>query len=198
VAGLPSPAPAFSARVAPLSSAQRRALVSWHSGCPVAPSDLRVLTVLHWGFDRRVHQGRLLVHRRAALDLMNVWRRLYQARFPIRRMDLIDRYGASDFRSIEADNTSAFNCRRATGSGRWSMHAYGLAIDVNPLENPYVSDGRTSHAGSRPFLDRSSQQAGVVHAGDVAVRAFAAIGWKWGGSWTGAVRDYQHFSSNGR
>jgi hypothetical protein len=113
-------------------------------------------------------------------------------------MELIDRYGASDYRSIEADNTSAFNCRRATGSKRWSMHALGLAVDVNPLENPYVSNGRTSHAGSRAFLDRRVRRAGVIHSGDVVVRAFASIGWKWGGAWTGSVRDYQHFSANGR
>ena len=108
------------------------------------------------------------------------------------------RYGGDDFRSIEADNTSAFNCRAATGSSRWSQHAYGRAIDVNPIENPYVSGGASSHPASRPYLDRSRHQPGTAYAGGVLVEAFRAAGWGWGGSWSGGVQDYQHFSASGR
>ncbi len=100
-------------------------------------------------------------------------------------------------RSIEADNTSAFNCRPVAGMSRWSEHAYGRAIDLDPLENPYVSDGTTSHSASRRYLDRSRQLNGMIHAGDAVVRAFASVGWGWGGSWTG-TKDYQHFSASGR
>jgi hypothetical protein len=113
-------------------------------------------------------------------------------------MEPVDRYGGDDFRSIEADNTSAFNCRAATGSSRWSNHAYGLAIDVNPIENPYVSGGTSSHRASAAFLNRSRRRAGMAYEGGALVAAFRAAGWGWGGSWSGSVRDYQHFSYNGR
>ena len=107
------------------------------------------------------------------------------------------RFGGNGYRSIDADNTSAFNCRPATGSTRWSEHAYGRAIDLDPLENPYVSGGTTSHPASRRYLDRSLRLPGMIHPGDVVARAFAAEGWGWGGLWNG-TRDYQHFSANGR
>ncbi|MBA3716675.1 MAG: M15 family metallopeptidase, partial [Actinobacteria bacterium] len=122
---------------------------------------------------------------------------LYRVRYPIRQMRPVDAYGGSDFQSIEHDNTSSFNCRAATGSSNWSNHAYGLAIDVNPIENPYVSVGRTSHPDSVRYLNRSKHLPGMIHPGDVVVRAFEAIGWGWGGYWSGSVQDLQHFSSNG-
>ena len=177
--------------------AQRMTGVSWRPGCPVSLRDLRVLTLAHRGFDGRRHTGRLIVHRDVARPLLGVFRKLWEARFPIRRMVPVDAYGASDFRSIEADNTSVFNCRHVEGTTRWSEHAYGRAIDLNPIENPYVSDGSTSHAGSEPYLDRSRRRPGMAFEGGVLVRAFDAIGWGWGGRWT-SVRDYQHFSASGR
>jgi hypothetical protein len=170
---------------------------SWRPGCPVRLRDLRLLTLTHWGFDGRVRTGRLVVHEDVARDVVRVFRELYESRYPIRRMWLIDAYGGSDFESIEADNTSAFNCRTATGSSNWSQHAYGLAIDVNPIENPYVEGGRVYHDASRRYIDRSKRLRGMIHAGDAVVRAFARIGWGWGGSWSGSVKDYQHFSSTG-
>jgi hypothetical protein len=124
--------------------------------------------------------------------------RLYAARFPIRRTEPVDRFGGDDFRSIEADNTSAFNCRTATGSTRWSNHAYGRAIDVNPIENRYVSDGTSSHRASGPCLDRSRHRPGTAYEGGLLVEAFRSVGWGWGGSWSGSVKDYQHLSVDGR
>ena len=172
--------------------------VSWRSGCPVSLRDLRLVRARHWGFDGRVRTGRLVVHRDVAEDVLKVLRRLYAARFPIRRMVPVDAYGASDFRSIEADNTSAFNCRYVDGTTRWSEHAYGRAIDLNPIENPYVtSSGTTSHGASRPYLRRSPYRVGMAVEGGVVVRAFDAAGWGWGGRWSGD-RDYQHFSASGR
>jgi hypothetical protein len=191
--------PPFRGSVAPISPAlaERMTGVSWRPGCPVPLGDLRLLTLRHWGFDGRVRAGRLVVHRDVARDLVGVFRRLYDARFPIRRMRLVDAYGADDFRSIEADNTSAFNCRFVDGTSRWSEHAYGRAIDVNPLENPYVSGGRTSHRRSVPYLDRTRRRPGMAVEGGPLVRAFDAIGWGWGGRWSSPV-DYQHFSASGR
>jgi len=171
--------------------------VSWRRGCPVPLTRLRLVTLRYYGFDGKVHTGRLVVNEDAAGDITAVFRRLYGQRFPIRRMELIDRYGGSDFASIEADNTSAFNCRTATGSSRWSQHAYGLAIDVNPIENPYVTAaGTTAHRASRPYLDRSRHLPGTAYEGGALVAAFDAVGWGWGGRWTG-IKDYQHFSSTG-
>jgi D-alanyl-D-alanine carboxypeptidase-like protein len=171
--------------------------VSWRPGCPVPLSDLRLLMLTYRGFDGGVHTGKLVANKDAAATLVAVFRRLYVAGFPIRRMRRVDAYGGDDYRSIEADNTSAFNCRAATGSAHWSQHAYGRAIDVNPIENPYVSGGTTSHPASRPYLDRSRHRPGMAYEGGLLVESFRAAGWGWGGTWTG-IKDYQHFSSNGR
>jgi hypothetical protein len=189
----------FRGSIAPIDAAlaKRMTGVSWRPGCPVPLRDLRLLTLTHWGVDGQVRTGRLVVHRTAARDLVRVFRELYVARFPIRRMVLIDAYGGSDFRSIEADNTSGFNCRYVEGTTRWSNHAFGTAIDVNPIENPYVSGGRTSHRASVPYLDRSRRRPGMAYEGGALVRAFDRIGWGWGGRWT-SVKDYQHFSASGR
>jgi D-alanyl-D-alanine carboxypeptidase len=191
---------AFRSTISVLSPSLRERMtgVSWHSGCPVPLRDLRLLTLTRLGFDGKAHKGKLIVHEDVAADVVSVFRSLYRSGYPIRRMRLIDAYGGSDFDSIEADNTSAFNCRRATGSGSWSQHAYGLAIDLNPIENPYVENGRVYHAASKRYVNRSKRLAGMVHAGDAVVMAFEAIGWGWGGSWSGGVRDYQHFSASGR
>ena len=171
---------------------------SWHRGCPVGIERLRLLRLDHVGFDGDVHRGRLVVHARHDEEIIAVFRRLYELEFPIRRMQLIDRYGADDHRSMNADNTSAFNCRVVAGTDRWSMHAYGKAIDINPVENPYVSGSHVSPPAGEPFADRSRDARGMVHAGDDVVEAFARADWEWGGSWRGSTKDYQHFSSNGR
>lgn len=190
---------AFRGSIARIDAAQAKRMtgVSWRRGCPVPLRDLRLLTMTHWGFDGRARTGRLVVHENAARDVRGVFRRLYASRFPIRRMVLVDAYGGSDFRSIEADNTSVFNCRYVDGTRRWSEHAYGRAIDVNPIENPYVSGGRTSHPASTPYVDRSRRRRGMAYESSALVRAFDAIGWGWGGRWT-SVKDYQHFSASNR
>jgi hypothetical protein len=183
-----------------LSPAARKRItgVSWHRGCPVGLDDLRYVRVSYIGFDGAPHVGELMVAASAVRAIRGAFRTLYEARFPIRRMRLVDDYRGDDYASIDADNTSAFNCRRATGSTRWSDHAYGRAIDINPIENPYVaSDGSTAHRASIPYLKRSRHRRGMAYPGGVLVRAFADVGWGWGGTWTGPV-DYQHFSSTGR
>ena len=113
-------------------------------------------------------------------------------------MEPIERYGGSDFESIEADNTSAFNCRRRAGTGGWSQHAYGRAIDINPLLNPYVSGRDTAHVASRRYLNRNRVRPGMLVAGSEEVALIEAEGWSWAGSWPGRVQDYQHISTNGR
>jgi hypothetical protein len=171
--------------------------VSWHRGCPVGFARLRYLRIAYHGFDGRVHTGEMIANMSSVRPLKRAFASLYRSRFPIRRMRLVDDYGGSDYRSIEADNTSAFNCRRATGQSRWSQHAYGLAVDVNPIENPYVANGRTTHPASRRYLDRSRHRSGMAYSGGALVAAFNRNGWGWGGNWSNPT-DYQHFSSNGR
>jgi D-alanyl-D-alanine carboxypeptidase len=171
---------------------------SWHRGCPVAPAQLRRLRVSYWGFDRRAHTGTLVVNAGAVRPLTRVFARLYAKRVPIRRMRPIDAYGGNDERSLAADNTAAFNCRYAVASGpkRWSAHAYGFAIDVNPVENPYLLNGRVHPRAGRVYLDRSRVRRGMAVRGGLLVSAFASVGWRWGGRWTGSP-DYQHFSATG-
>ena len=171
---------------------------SWHRGCPVAPVSLRRLRLGYWGFDGRAHTGALIVNVKAVASLTRVFSRLYEGRFPIRRMRPIDAYGGSDERSLDADNTAAFNCRYAVASGpkRWSVHAYGLAVDVNPVENPYVLGRNVHPRAGRAYLDRSRYRPGMAVLGRLLVRVFADAGWQWGGRWTGSP-DYQHFSMSG-
>ena len=190
-----APAPQFSATVSPVRWADLR--YTYRAGCPVGPPDLRTLELSYWGFDGRAHTGKLVVHRRVATGVVHVFRRLYAARFPIRRMVPVSAYRGSDDASMAADNTSAFNCRFVEGTRSWSMHAYGEAIDLNPVENPYVRGRLVSPPAGRRFLSRTTYRQGMAVEGGPAVRAFEAAGWKWGGRWT-SLKDYQHFSTTGR
>jgi hypothetical protein len=189
--------PVFHGTISTISPALRERMTSWRPGCPVHIRRLRLLTVDHWGFDGTVHRGRLIVNVYQAGPVLGVMRKLFDARFPFRRIWLIDAYGSNDDRSMAANNTSAFNCRYVAGTTRWSEHAYGRAIDVNPVQNPYVSGSHVSPPAGRAYTDRSRRAPGMIHAGDVVVRAFASIGWKWGGYWR-SPKDYQHFSATGR
>jgi D-alanyl-D-alanine carboxypeptidase len=189
------PRPTYESEVGRLTPADKAAMtgVSWRPGCPVPLERLRRVTLSHWNFAGKVRSGVLIVRADVAGEVVSIFGELFRERFPIRRIRPVDEYDGDDFTSIEADNTSAFNCRAATGSSEWSHHAYGLAIDLNPLENPYVLDGRTSHTASVPYLDRDRVRRGMVVEGDAVLRAFAAAGWYWGGDWSNPV-DYQHFS----
>jgi len=187
---------AFHASVRPLPAPLQADLSSkhlWHSGCPVALSGLRLLTVSRWGFDGRLHSGRIVVNAKAAGPLVTVFRELYTLRFPIRQMEPLDPSG---------DDTASFQCRFAVaspcpgtaGTGHWSEHAYGEAVDLNPIENPYTGCGVTRERASIPYLDRSRLRPGMVTP--AAVVAFRSVGWGWGGDWSG-TKDFMHFSANG-
>ena len=196
---------AFHATIQPLPAPVRADLNGryWHRGCPVPLADLRLLTVTYWGFDDRAHTGQLVVNEEAAPKLARVFRRLYALRFPIRHMQFADAYGPARSRPADGDVTASFECRQAvpspcaggSGTGTWSMHAYGLAVDLNPVENPYVGCGMTRDPAARRYLDRSRHRRGMVTA--AVVRAFRSIGWGWGGAWAGATKDYMHFSATG-
>jgi hypothetical protein len=188
--------PTFAAVVAPVTAADLGA--SWHDGCPVGPDQLRRVTLSYWDFDGRPQTGAVVVHSDAADAIVTVFRRLFEQRFPIRRLETIDRFAGSDDASMAADNTSAFNCRLAVSAGppQWSVHSFGRAIDVNPLENPYVFGGDVLPPAGAAYVDRGDVRPGMAVSGGPLVDAFAAVGWPWGGRWAGSP-DYQHFSANG-
>jgi len=172
---------------------------SWREGCPVGLDQLRLITLNHWSYQGQVATGELVVHADWAEEIVTVFERLFDERFPIQRMELVDVHQGDDNLSMAANNTSAFNCREvAFRPGVWSNHATGTAIDINPLVNPYVSrsgDQILPPEGAG-FVDRSVRVQGGIYAGDVVTRAFADIGWGWGGDWASA-KDWQHFSASG-
>lgn len=199
-------APKAAFAIAPLPRAIRTQLPArgfWHHGCPVSLSGLRLLTVTYTGFDRREHTGELVVNGAAAGKLEHVFRQLHRLRFPIRHIGFADFYGPRAARPRDGDVTASFECRQAVPSpcsggmrsGHWSMHAYGLAVDLNPTENPYIGCGQSRDPATRPFRDRSHRRRGMV--GGRVVAAFRSVGWGWGGSWTGSTKDYMHFSATG-
>ena len=194
---LPSPAtPAIAqdraAVISPVTPVELGA--SWRPDCPVAPAALRQVELDYVGFDGRLHRGELIVHEMAVDDVVNIFGQLRRLRYPIERMRNVDRYaGADDELSMEDNNTSAFNCRPLPHSDSWSRHAYGMAIDLNPLINPYIDgagDLQPNNAGR--YLDRRRTDPGLLHNGDPAVLAFTDRGWTWGGAWRNPI-DYQHF-----
>lgn len=195
--------PPFAASVHRIGPRLRERMASsYRPGCPVGLRHLRYLRVRFVGFGGAARTGRIVVHASQARPVVGVFRRLYAARWPIRRMHLVDRYGGDDDVSMAANNTSGFNCRRVAGADRWSQHAYGRAIDLNPVQNPYVVGSSVAPEAGRRYarLDRSadgSRRRGVIRARDVVVRAFTRIGWEWGGRWIHS-KDYQHFSASGR
>ena len=197
---------AFSGTIQPLPSTVRAEIVnggSWHAGCPVPLSRLRVITVSIWSFAGSAQTGQMVVNQNAAAPLLRVFQRLYALRFPIRRMTLALAYKATSAQANAADESSGFDCRNAVGSpcpgasatGHWSEHAYGEAVDLNPIENPYVGCGHTRVRASLPYVKRTPLRKGMVTP--AVVQAFRSIGWGWGGSWTGPVKDYMHFSATG-
>jgi hypothetical protein len=199
----PAPArpllPAFSGTVSgPLTPGD--VPFSWRPGCPVPPGELRAIHLSYVGFDGRAYTGEIIVNASVVHQVIEVFSLLYRARFPISRMEPVDVFRGSDPRSTAADNTSGFNCRYAVAAGPplWSMHAYGLAIDVNTIQNPYLEPGTgVQPPAGAAYLDRSDIRPGMAYSGGVLVSAFSSAGWGWGGNWAGSP-DYQHFSVNGR
>ena len=172
----------------------------YHRGCPVSLGKLRVLTVRFYGFDHKTHLGQILVNESAATKLRTVFRGLYRMRFPIRHMNFRDTYGGPYPK--DGDVTASFECRQAAASpctggrtGTWSNHAYGLAVDVDPLENPYVGCGQTRDPLAVSYMNRTNVRPGMVTP--AVVRLFASVGWGWGGAWSGSTKDYMHFSATG-
>jgi hypothetical protein len=188
--------PPFAATISAVTAAE--VPYTWRPGCPVAPSALRMLHLGYWGFDSKAHSGTMVVNASVATNVIRVFHTLYDERFPIKEMVPEDRYHGNDNSAAAADDTSGFNCRYAVAPGppQWSVHAYGEAIDVNDVQNPYVYGSTIIPPAGRAYLDRSDVRPGMAVPGGELVEAFKSVGWYWGGRWAGSP-DYQHFSLTG-
>lgn len=187
--------PAFQATQAPVPAAvaDRMRAHSWRPGCPVPIADLAYLKLLHWGKDGAVHQGELVVHRKLATEVIAIFGALFEQRFPIEKMRLIEAYDGDDDRSVADNNTSAFNCRPVAGKPSvLSQHSYGRAIDINPLWNPMVVGDAVMPPAAAPFLASKNPPPGSLRKGARAVTELTRRGWTWGGDWV-SMKDYQHF-----
>jgi hypothetical protein len=169
---------------------------SYGKNCDIPYEELRYVRVLHWGFDDQPHSGEMIVNKAIAKDVIEIFTELYEAKYPIERMILVDEYDADDNTSMAANNSSAFNYRVIEGTKRISLHSYGMAIDINPLYNPYVHvvDGEriVTPVEGEKYEDRSLDCAYYIHAEDVCYQAFIKRGFTWGGDWKN-TKDYQHF-----
>ncbi|MCD8145780.1 MAG: M15 family metallopeptidase [Clostridiales bacterium] len=166
--------------------------VSFGADCTTARSDLRYVRVLHTGFDGETHIGELVVNRAIAEDIVEIFQGLYEASYPIEKMLLIDEYGGDDELSMEDNNTSCFNFRAVSGTDHLSQHAYGLAIDVNPLYNPYITSSGYEPTNAGDYIDRTMDFDYKIDESDLCYQLFTQHGFTWGGSWN-SVKDYQHF-----
>jgi len=167
--------------------------ISWKKGSPVELKDLRYVKVAYWGFDNKPHMGELIVNKAVAKDIVEIFQELYKVKYPIEKMKLIDEYGAKDEKSMLDNNTSAFCYREVEGKpGKISKHSYGIAIDINPVQNPYVYKNKISPTNGKAFKDRSKASKGMIIKGDACYKAFVSRGWTWGGDWK-YEKDYQHF-----
>jgi hypothetical protein len=203
----------FRSEPIPPTLATRMPGLSWHPGCPVPIESLRLLRVKYLGFDGAEHEGQIVVHAKLADEVLEIFREIFEAGFPIARMQTIEDFGGSDELSMAANNSSGFNCRAnaTTGQG-YSKHSYGFAVDINPIQNPYAKpqvdiSGKLLHPiddalepprvepeAGRAFLDRREPKPGMIIKGDAVYRAFTRRGWTWGGDFEGRT-DYQHFET---
>src|SRR5665213_1036418 len=188
--------PAFASSVARVSTAQLGA--TWHLGCPVAASELRSVKMSYVGFDGATHLGTMVVNEAVVTSVISVFKLLYEAAFPIKEMIPESAFNGSDNAAAAGDDTSGFNCRYAVAQGppRWSVHAYGEAIDVNDVQNPYIDGATIIPPAGAPYRDRRDVRRGMAIPRGTLVDAFAEVGWQWGGRWP-MTPDYQHFSLTG-
>jgi hypothetical protein len=171
---------------------------TWAPGCPVSADDLAYVRLTFWGFDDQRHTGELLLNRSVADDVVAVFRTLYDKRFPFEELRVTTRAELDAAPTGDGNGTGAFVCRPTTGSTTtYSQHAYGLAIDLDPFQNPYTNDDLVLPELASSYLDRDDVRPGMITPDGVVVRAFESIGWTWGGTWR-SLKDYQHFSQNGR
>ena len=169
---------------------------TWTHECPVHLNDLRLLEMSYRDFSGEIRTGKMVAAESTVAVLDEVFRVAFEASFPFERVELASVYGGSDSKSMAANNTSAFNCRAVTGGQSWSQHSYGNAIDINPIQNPYVRGSTTLPPEGEPYRLRDPAVQGLLHPSSPLVLSFKEQGWGWGGDWS-SLKDYQHFSENG-
>jgi LAS superfamily LD-carboxypeptidase LdcB len=169
---------------------------SYKENCTVPREELRYLHILHVGFDNNTHEGELIVNKRIAEDVLDIFKELYKAGYQIEKVRLIDEYNAQDELSMRDNNSSAFNFRYISYSTTLSKHAMGLAVDINTLYNPYIKqvDGRLNiePANAVQYVDRNRQFPHKIDHQDLCYKLFTKYGFEWGGDWEDS-KDYQHF-----
>jgi hypothetical protein len=176
-----------------LSTQAKMQKYTWQPNCPVPLHDLVEVHLSYWGFDQQTHQGILIVHKKLASEVVDIFKVLYVQHFPIQRMEPMEVFKGDDNASMQANNTSAFNCRAVTGKpGVFSQHSYGSAIDINPLINPYVKGDVVLPAEGKAFVDRHQPSPGKIIRNSFVYEEFIKRGWDWGGDWS-SLQDYQHF-----
>lgn len=193
----PLPGTGFKAIVTDPAPQRVLARSTLRPGCPVGTSDLAWIRVTYWGFDDARHSGEMLVNGRVASDVVDVFRRLYRTQFPIEAMAITRREDLTAPPTGDGNVTGSFACRPVRGGTEYSQHAYGLALDLNPFQNPYHHGDVVLPELASSYLNRGRVRPGMVRPDGPAVRAFASIGWEWGGDWS-SLKDYQHFSLTGR
>ena len=169
--------------------------VSYIENDNVFLEDLSYIQVTHWGFDDKEHIGEIIVNSKVAEDIVEIFKELYEAKFPIEKIRLIDEYGADDDLSMMDNNSSSFCYREVAGSNKLSNHSYGIAIDINPVQNPYIKGNVLLPSNGEEYLDRENIRKGMITEGDPCYNAFVSRGWTWGGHWN-SLKDYQHFEFN--
>lgn len=182
----------------PLPIENRMKRYTWHEGCPLSLSKLRYVQVSYWGFDNKTHLGALIVNKSLAKETVQIFKSLYEHKFPIERMQLMDDFKGNDDAAMAVNNTSAFNCRAITNKpGVFSQHSYGRAIDINTKINPYVNGKRILPASGAAFVDRSKPFPGKIVKNSFIDKLFIQYNWDWGGNWYD-LQDYQHFEKRAR
>jgi len=186
--------PPFSAEVEHITGAARQRMLgsSWESSCPVPLDRLRLVRVRFHRFDGVNPRGLLVVRQREAGNVVKAMRELYRAGYPLRRLRPIDAFGGDADRARRADDTFGFACERVAGTSRWSAEAKGLAIELNPVENPTVDGNDAFPAKGRIYADRTLTHPAIIRPGDAVVRAFSSVGWSWGGA-SSPTKRYQLF-----
>jgi hypothetical protein len=199
VSRLPAPVGGrFESTIGPVTPQIRRRMgKTWSPRCPVGLAGLRYVTVSFRGFDGEAHTGELVIAAVEAADVVSVFRALFEADFPIEEMRLPTTADIEAHPTGDGNNTAGLVCRATRGTTTWSAHAYGLAIDLNPFQNPYHDGDVVLPELASAYLDRGWRRPGMILPGSVAVREFARIGWSWGGAWR-TLKDYQHISATGR
>lgn len=166
---------------------------TWRSGCPVPLNDLAEIKLSYWGFDHKIHQGILIVNKTLATEVVSIFKAVYEHKFPIERMQTMDKFKGDDDAAMEVNNTSAFNCRSITGKpGVFSQHSYGNAIDINTLINPYIKGDKILPPAGKKYVDRTEYHPGKITKDSFIYNEFVKRGWSWGGNWHD-LQDYQHF-----